>query len=538
MDKYVLPKLGRLAAILVLAFAGHCALAQTNVIVNNATVADVNGAPLNDPNLKNGAVTKIVAPVINPTGRASGDATGLCNIWLEYGDGGFTTKASNVRPQRSSSGTPYLFFVPLYDTSKGKDGIITRIMATGSIAAGSPTAKKSANDSLLLANTSVNIKITANNYSIVKGEPKVLALTYRMKPGNLIQLGTGLKPGSIKYYVVLYYNSENRTVFNPIVTSGSTTLRYTGTGATSNIPDLRLYNRDAVAAGDVAGLPASPAGYANKLVIELGAFSDSATNLDEGNIFVTLKTLTGKKLINIGESTSIMASYVAVADGQTIDLGSDAISGMYVADSFDPNHLEQSPTCFALPKGNKQLQYALYFENVGEGPADSVRVLFHRPAGLENATLTVQSIQYAGRPVNLSGGEFLYRHGQTGDKKIDTFWISPKSTNIRDMLLGIGQPGGGGIGSKGCIRFTLAVTAETPDSLASYAVNEFHSHYGAWEPGVKTNTTQTVYREKDCQCNDTCIDGTCYIILGLCWWWWALILLAILILLWLLFRRR
>lgn len=535
MDKYVLPKLGRLAAILALLLFGNCVLAQTTVTVNSDTVANLNAAPLNDPSLNAGPVTKIIAPVVNPNGRSSGDATGLCNIWLEYGDGGFTTKASNERPQRTAQSSPYLFFVPLYDTSKGKDGIITRIMATGSFPAISPASKKSANDSLLLENG--NIKITANNYSIVKGEPKVLALTYRMKPNNRKQISLGIKPGSIKYYVVLYYNSENRTIFNPIQASGTSTLRYTSSPTTTNMSDVRLFNKDAVVTGDVAGLPAAPAGYANKLIIELGAFNDSASAQDEGNIFVTLKTLTGKKLINVGESSSIMASYIAITDGQPVELGSDIISGMYIADSFDPNHLEQSPSCFALPKGNKQLQYALYFENVGEGPADTVRILFHRPEGLENAALTVQSIKYAGRVVDPAGTLFFYRHGQTGDKKVDTFLVVPNSTAIKDMLLGMGQSGGGGIGSKGCIRFTLAVTAETPDSLTSFAENQFHSHYGAWERAVKTNTAKTVYRDKDCQCNDTCIGG-CYIILGLCWWWWALILLALLLLLWLLFRRR
>lgn len=536
MDKYVLPKLGRLAAILALLLFGNCILAQTTVTVNSAMVANLNAAPLNDPGLNAGPVTKIIAPVANPNGKSSGVATGLCNIWLEYGDGGFTTNASSQRSQRAAQSGPYLFFVPLYDTSKGKDGIITRIMAASGLGEAAPTTRKSANDSLLLGSNS-NIKITANNYSIVKGEPKVLALTYRIKPDNRKQVSIGIKPGSTKYYVVLYYNSENRTVFSPIVASGTSTLRYTSTGTTTNMPDVRLFNKDAVVGGDIVGLPAAPAGYANKLVIELGAFSDSASSQDEGNIFVTLKTLTGKKLINIGENSSIVVSYIAITDGQSVELGSDAISGMYIADSFDPNHLEQSPSCFALPKGNKQLQYALYFENVGEGPADTVRILFHRPEGLENATLTVQSIKYAGRVVNVSGGEFFYRQAQTADKKVDTFLMAPRSANIQDMLLGIGQPGGGGIGSKGCIRFTLAVTAETPDSLTSYAVNEFHSHYGTWEQGVRTNSTQTVYRDKDCQCNDTCMGG-CYIILGLCWWWWALILLAVLILLWLLFRRR
>lgn len=536
MDKYVLPKLGRLAAILALLLFGNCMLAQTTVTVNSAPVANLNAAPLNDPSLHAGPVTKIIAPVVNPTGRSSGDAAGLCNIWLEYGDGGFTTKDSNQRSQRATQSGPYLFFVPLYDTSKGKDGIITRIMAANSLGATAPTTKKSANDSLLLEANS-NIKITANNYSIVKGEPKVLALTYRMKPNNRKQISVGIKPGSTKYYVVLYYNSENRSIFNPLLATGTSTLRYTSTGTTTNMPDVRLFNKDAAVTGDIVGMPAAPASYANKLVIELGAFSDSASSLDEGNIFVTLKTLTGKKLINVGESSSIMASYIAITDGQAAELGSDIISGMYIADSFDPNHLEQSPSCFPLPKGNKQLQYALYFENVGEGPADTVRILFHRPEGLENAALTVQSIKYAGRMVNVAGAPFYYRYGQTGDKKVDTFLMVPNSTAIKDMLLGIGQSGGGGIGSKGCIRFTLAVTAETPDSLTSFAENQFHSHYGAWERAVKTNTAKTVYREKDCQCNDTCI-GSCYIILGLCWWWWALILLVLLLLLWLLLRSR
>lgn len=536
MKKYVLPKFGRLAAILLLVLCSNGILAQTTVTVNSNTVANLNGVPLSDPSLKEGPVTKIIAPVLNPTGRANGEASGLSNIWLEYGDGGFTTQATSNREQRTTQGSPYLFFVPLYDTSKGKDGLITRIMATGSLAAGTPTAKKTANDSALLGANS-NIKITANNYSIVKGEPKVLALTYRMKPDNRKQISVGINPSGIKYYVVLYYNSNNKAIFSPIVADGTSTVSYTSTNTVTSMPNVRLFNKDAVVTGDVAGLPPQPAGYANKLVIELGAFKDSATTQDEGNIFLTLKTLTGKKLINIGESSSIMVSYIAIADGQSADLGSDVISGMYIADSFDPNHLEQSPSCFALPKGNKQLQYALYFENIGEGPADAVRVLFHRPQGLENSALTVQSIKYAGRMVNLSGGEFTYRHGQTADKKVDTFYIKPTSTNVRDMLLGLGQPGGGGIGSKGCILFTLAVTAETPDSLTSYAVNEFHSFYGDWEAGVRTNTAKTVYREKDCECNNTCMDN-CHIILGLCWWWWVLIIVALLLLLWLLFRRR
>jgi hypothetical protein len=533
MSIHLLRRLGLMA---IFAVGTLVALAQTTVTVNSVPVANLNADPLNDPALKEGPVTKIITPIVNPAGRSSSDEKGLCNIWLEYGDGGFTTKPYSTRNLRTTQSSPYLFFVPLYDTSKGKDGFITRMMATGSLPTGTPSNSKSANDSLLLGNN--NIKITANNYSIVKGEPKVLALTYRIKPPMRRDAPFIASRKGVTHYVVLYYNRNNKAVFNPIATGSSSTLRYTTAGTTTTMPDVRLFNGDVLAPEDAAGLSAAAEGYGNKLVIALGAFNDSASSQDEGNIFITLKTRTGKNFIPVGDSSSILVKYFAVADGQSADLGSDQLSNMYIADSFDPNHLDQSPSCFVLPKGNKQLQYALYFENVGEGPADMVRILFHRPQGLENAALNVQSIQYAGRAVNIADAPFTYRYSQTADKKVDTFFIQPNTSDVLQMLLGTGQPGGGGAGSKGCIRFTLAVSAETPDSLISYAENQFHSHFGSWENAIATNTAKTVYREKECECNDTCIDSGCYIIFGLCWWWWALILLALLLLLWLLLRSR
>jgi hypothetical protein len=534
MRQYLLRNTCRLGMTLLMMYGGW-AMGQAVVTVNGTTVTDLNAAPLNDPALK-APITGIVSPVIVPNGKSSGNASGLCNIWLEYSDGGFTTNAVTHPQLRVQSASPYLFFVPLYDTSKGKDGSITRMMAANTITTDPPSTNQSANYPGLLA-ADQRIKLTANNYFFVPGEPKILAITHKNLPAGVTanQLATGLKKP--QYFAVLYYNSGNKSPFATVNVAGNMTARYSQGGVSNTIGQVRCFNGDAPEIEEVAGIPAV-AGYANKVIVRLAPFNDRDSLGMERNIFVTLNGIKKNVPIGVGESTTILVKLFAINGGQAQELGSDSIQSEYRADSFDPNAIEQSPKCMLLPKGGQTLQYTVFFENLGQGPANIIKVAFHRPVGLENAALNLQAVNFAGRSINISGPDFSHQQVMVDGKKIDTFTISANTEDIKLMLMGTGQAGTSPQKRMGHIKFTLAVSGGVQDEVTSYANILFHSFWGDWEAPVKTNMGKTVFKQKDCECNDTCLDGKCHLLFGLCWWWWVLILLGLLLLLWLLRRRR
>jgi hypothetical protein len=540
MKRYLLHRLGLMALLMIVALG---ALAQTTVKLNGDSLLDLAKGPLNTP-AHLSPITEIVAPTPRPdiiTSLSSNDPTGKCTVWLEFSDGGFSTQFDVARQSRTNSQatvTPFLMMAPLYDTFKGKDFTIARYMNSLQPVTlpANTTNRLQSNDGPPLLMQDEYIKLTPSNYSIVPGEPLALAITYSLPELKDRKFDIGMQANSPSYYAVLYYNSNKKVAFQPISGTSTTVLRYNDSNGSITAKDVRYYNGEQVLR-NVTGLPAAPTGYSNSLIVKL-----YPTLNIERNFFVTLKALGGREGLLLGDSSSITVKLFAVVNNKLeADLGTASLSDMHTSLAFDPNEISQTPHCLILPKANTPLKYRISFQNLGKGPADTIRVIFHRPLGLTGENLIQQvKVKYAGRNVTLSDNpDFFYHHGYNSTTNRDTFIIAPKPTDIDMMLVGTEQVGTKGLtiyNTMGEINFTMNTNTGVADSLISHAEIEFRSRYGTWEKPVRTNTEKTVYRKKACECDDTC--NSCCIFLGLCWWWWVLILMGLLLLIWLLRRRR
>ncbi len=496
------------------------AFGQTAVNVNNAVVTDVSSTPITPSspgsrfNFRN-PLREIVYPSATPatvTSLSSADPVGKCTIWFEYGDGGFTVLPNTGRAMMASPSSAFLMATPLYDTTRGKDGFISRYVVAPPITPTSTERSASThNDTSLLGNA--NFKLTPSNYDIVPGELLHLALTYRL-PERLTQVGGGT------YYVLLYYNSGNKNIFEAFTESSPAALPAT----------LRKYNNEILTANtqDFFQLSNPPSGYA-----DFAAFQLSERVTGEFNFFITLKTTNS---IEVGNTSAIQALLVRVnkTDKGNVSevIGSDILQGMYVARAFDPNDLAVTPRCLVLPKTAGEFKYRVRFQNLGKGPADIVKVNIPLPAGILKETLKVGDVFFSG--VKLSG---IMPASSTGDTI--TFLFNRELPGTSGTPNALTNPL-----TMGEINFTLKSSAAVDDTIKHRAYIYFHSKYpvgGAqWEEVVPTNIEHTVFKKSLCECTGAkpCPQGCSLIILGLCWWWWVLILLAIIVLLWLFFRRR
>lgn len=484
---------------------GGTAMAQTSptmVRVNNGNVADIVVKPFILPN-----VTNIVQPtplsLIKPNNlRSSADPRGSASIWLEFGDGGYTTNTSTFRAFLGTSPSPFLVAVPLYDTIRGKDGFISQYI-TGSQLRRNEEIKYGPNTPLLRQEE--RVRLTAHVNDLVQNEPTFFAITYQL-PDRM----------SDSYYVLLYYN--NVDCFEAPFNSAGTIPCLEGTP----IRNLRTNNGQSfysVRSGDfnVAGTGS----YKGFVAIKL-----DSTDMGERNVFLTLKALSSVKL---DTKTTVMAFLVSGQGAGTRIIDSDTLNNMLFAPSYDPNDLQQLPVCMQSTKKDTTMSYRIRFENIGKGNADMVRIRVKMPAGYNHASFKLANVVYAG----MRAEGFLAAPAFENDSL--TFLLTP---NAGAQLLGIDFNNGDIEKSKGEINFTAMIKAAREDSSKSQANIWFRSIMSTaigdeiWENPVPTNQ-EVSYFAKDCNCSTgNCGTAGCYIIFGLCWWWWLLILLALLLLLW------
>jgi hypothetical protein len=516
MKRYLLRRWQFLLPALIISAVSSVS-AQTEVKVNTGLFTDVSMPPVNQPGFPfRWTLTQIVAPKLAPpavTDLSDANPKGKCMIWLEYGDGGFTVQPITIRNLTSSPPSAFLMATPLYDTTRGKDGLIARYItsSSGTRIRATPTGRSSAghNDSPLInANTSSGVKLTPNAYNIVPGEPFQLAMTYKFASDS-----PTLKRSEAKYYVLLYYNN-NKNIFE----------NYSDVGPNTMPAYLRTYKNETLTQLTQQNFAQNelPAGYNGFASFELPT-RDAA----EYNFFITMKP--GAKIV-VGDKSSISAVLFKVAGKNQQILGQDSLSGMYVSRAFDPNAINVTPACLVLPKKETDFKYRVQFQNLGKGPADTVKILIPLPAGMRRETLQMGDVMFSGKkiagivPVNSSGNTIQFMIA--GDL--------PGTSGTTDALtnpLTMGE-----------VNFTIKSTAGLEDSVKHHALIYFHSKFanvGKWEDVVSTDTSLTVYKKRLCDCGTKPCPPDCFKIFGLCWWVWVLILMAIIILLlWLRSRRR
>jgi len=533
----------------ILLFTGTT-VAQTVIKVNGDSLADVKNGPLAVPNfmLSPIDVRQIIShpPGLERSGEkmaSSPESKGKFTSWLEYGDGNFTQEAeSNIVIKDTPKYNMLLRVAPLYDTSRGRDFTLVRsaiLPKLNSSPSNTPGIIIDDNNGGSLPIDENYIRLTASSGSIVKNEPLSLAVTYKL-PSQF--------PNNTKHYAVLYY--DNGGAFETL-TPGASSYKYSNT-PNATIDNVRFFENVGQSLPPVQPtIPDNMKPKGTAFAVQLNEAREARRGVlnyeTEHNFFVTLKTVAQINGLEVGEKTRIIVILVAANNsGQITKLAADTVSLQYREGSFDPNHLSQSPACLLLPKKEQPLTYKVQFQNLGKGPADLVKIVFHRPEALRGAAFNLQSYNFAGQT---STSLFTFTANYDRSSNTDTFLFTPLGTsdNPAITLKGTNQVSDplNNPATMGEVNFTLVAPASVGDTIQSYADIYFHSQFnpnasagGRWEDLVSTNTATSIYRAKSCECDNTCPPNTCHIILGLCWWWWVIILLALLLLIWLLRRRR
>ena len=340
-------------------------------------------------NLSNTSITSVITRTTVPVeagqySNASPSGNGV--MWLEYGDGGFTTHQNSTWVYKSTDqNKSALLTTLLYDTTNnGK----TYMRLSGTNNNNNFTSANRTNTSLndnspaLLSNTP-GIKLTPNVFDIVPGDPMAMALTYDITESDVIS------PDFTSYYIVLCYNN-GAAVFDELQNQNSVF-------NANSIPNIRAFDNESYLGSASSYISASAAVYplinsfTNKTLFKI-----NNPNVNEHNLFITMKP---KVSLAIGGTSSVYSILVGVRQsGNTITsitkIGESSLSNMPIQKSHDPNYIEQEPTCLLLGDKAKDqpFKYHVHFQNTGRGPADEVKVTVQFPNGFKPGSIIIDGV--------------------------------------------------------------------------------------------------------------------------------------------------
>ncbi len=446
------------------------------------------------------------------------------NTWLEYGDGGFSTKGITTRILGKQFYPALVAAAPLYDT--GKDFSQVTVLNTAIITGYNTGVLNQSANKLPVLPLDKWIYVTQNVSDIALNDPMIFALTYKILDAAPIQ-GFNIKN---KYELLFYYNDTRS--FNDI----NAVNKIPGI----NVDNIRVFEKEEIGFSMPSGMESIDSRISGfKKCI---SFKLTQLQLDgERNIFINTKAFGD---LEIGKSCSIYAIFVETKpDGSKRKIDDFFIDRIPFALAHDPNYIVQTPFCIKNPKKIKEFTYKVHFQNIGAGDADQVRVEVMLPEGMDVKTLKIQSCNFA-----CVDAKSFFSTSEINSKKL-IFLFNPEQIPRGRLLHGtllkgnyVDNPSVNPL-TTGEIHFTLNATTQVQDSLEAYADIYFRNKAdGSWNEVVKTRVVKSFYKDccdcSVCVCPPIPVPSICYKILGLCWWWWLIILATIIIILWLLKRQR
>lgn len=418
---------------------------------------------------------------------ASPQATsGYRIMWLEYGDGGFTTNNNTSRDLATAQQGNWLFLSSkLYDPIRDQFGKSSGGPFTNSQNRTNP----SDNDVSILTGTR-QILITPNANDIISNDTMSFAVTYKFQPA-----------AGKCYYIVFNYNNnvflqmangnDPAATNLPINGSPNYPVKYARMfHAETSVNPNSIPNFTTFLSQHVNG------SYTNSVIMKVFCSDTAASPLPERNMFFSLISKDG---LVLGNSTDINATLVQTNNSGTnpVVVDQHTISGMGVAPSHDPNYIIQSPVCLQLPKTPRLFNYHLHFQNTGPGEADIAEITLQFTPGFDFNTFNLararfsdenyninNSITYITNPalnqivltMNLHGGTRNFNNPLAGTNAILNPWVNPQTM--------------------GDIYFNMMSTTAVPYFITALASIKFHSLYAPplqWEAPVVTNTAISSY---------------------------------------------
>ncbi len=474
-----------------------CAVLMGNVCMGQVPQLSGNNFSISPQAFAN----TIISHTASLTGQSSASvAAGSRIMWLEYGDGGFTSSSNTTRVLASSPGNWFLVTSKLYDNTRDQ----LRINAGGPFSQSASRTNSSDNDAPILtsansANTSAippKILITPSTYDIVSKDTMCFALTYKFLPNS-----------GKNYYIVFSYNNN---IFLPIT---STFTSATVSNPTNTYMSINNNNQNQIKYARTfhneiyfpnvpqAVINLIPASYTNNVAMKL-SFNANST-VDERNMFFSLVT---KDNLVEGNSTSINAIIIETdieGNTPTSIVDQHTIAGMAVRPSHDPNYIVQTPVCLQLPKAPKHFQYHLHFQNTGPGEADKVKITLQFSPGFDFNTFNITRARFSDDNYYNNINNRITILTIPTLNQVELTMDLHGNLNPNNPLAGTStvlNPWTS-LETMGDIYFNMKATAAVPYFITSQAGIKFHSlQTQQSEPVVATNTAISAY-STCCDCS-------------------------------------
>jgi hypothetical protein len=314
-------------------------------------------------------------PLNNATANMGqpGNKTPRNVVWIEYGDGQFTTSPESEHAffDNEQSNCPFMIVksTGIYDKG-GKPP-----KQTAKPVPPAAKGKKPATGNLILFNEEESVRITPNVFDVAGGDTMMLALTYRRPKGS--PDGT--------YRILFFYNMEGAEVFEPIKPDARYRV-YDDEGKPVMLPYVRTHHGEQVIApkelpGELYRDYKKDFKNSGYLVLNVNVKDDR-----ERHLFLTLVP---RKNVSVMANLSATMNFELVPPDnkrKRCAFGPRVLSQLA---SHDPNWHDVVPKCIVLPKKGQEMKHHVHFQNTGLGPARKVMVRTAIPTGLTAADIMV-----------------------------------------------------------------------------------------------------------------------------------------------------
>lgn len=400
-------------------------------------------------------------------------------VWIEYGDGQFTTSPETEHFFYRNTKTTFPFMLVkatgIYDQGGKPPKHSTKPVS-------SLLGDKMSPGNIVFDNTNEDVRITPNVFDVMAGDTMMVALTYR-KPANAPR---GL------YRLLFFYNSKG-IIFEPINPDGRYPLR-NEEGQRIAVPYVRTHNGELAVAPDRLPQPAyeqyrdrfRSSGY---LVFNIELNDDN-----EHHIFLTMVP---RHDLKGGENYKAdMDAILLPPDNSPPKAFNHSSRLLGSLASHDPNWQEVFPKCIVLPKANQEMKHHVHFQNTGAGPAKRVKVKTAYPTGLAGNDITVTGWAIGG--VRNNPNYQLNIDRSSADSIVFEFIYNPANTG--KVLYGAAELPDAPVNAKtmGDIYFTCKAKPGTPNTM-----NSGTSIYFDDNEAVKTEEAKVEFK-KCCDCDKDC----------------------------------
>lgn len=402
-------------------------------------------------------------------------------VWIEYGDGEFTTSPETEHFFFRNEKTTFPFMLVKTTGIYDKGGKPPR--HTAKPVASLLGDRVSRGNMVLEENAGEDVRITPNVFDVLPGDTMMVALSYRKPAAS----PTGL------YRLLFFYNNNGMNIFEPVQPGGR--YRLTGSdGQRIDVPFVRVHHGETVIVPDQLPQPIyeqyrdrfRSSGYL--------VFNIPVNDNREHHIFLTLvprNNLKGNENYAAGMDAVLLPP--DNSPPKTFNYLSRVAGSLA---SHDPNWQEVIPKCIVLPKANQEMKHHIHFQNTGAGPARKVKVKTAYPTGLSGNDINVTGWAIGGIRNNPNFQLTIDR--SLPDSIVFEFVYNPANTG--KVLYGAAELPDAPVNAKtmGDIYFSCTAKPGTPNTMSSGTSIYFDDN-----EAVKTEAA-TVEFKKCCDCDKDC----------------------------------